>query len=282
MRVVILGSTGLLGSALTDVFSKSSCDTIGLSHNEAEITDFLGLKTKLLKLEPDYVINAAGYTDAGACETSQDLACQINGYAVQGLAEICADLGSVLIHYSGDCVFGKIAEYTESSSALRPKDAYGYSKALGEAGIAKIYKLTQPPLKYYVIRTSWLFGENGDNFVADVIRLGESSAGEVPILINTLGKPTYTYDLARRTLDLINWQAACGIYHITNEGDCSPYGLASAIFKIKKWDTSRLVPVTRQEMPNNAASYPYPTTPLINTKLPPLRRWEDALKDYLL
>ncbi|MDD3042312.1 MAG: dTDP-4-dehydrorhamnose reductase [Methanosarcinaceae archaeon] len=259
VKTLILGSCGMLGQALCKVFPEA----VRLTHRDLELTDRQKVIASVKKIKPDVVINAAAYTDVEACEEKRGLAFRVNGHGPGYIAEACAGTGAILVHFSTDYVFdGSKKEYVESDPP-NPINVYGQSKLLGESKIAGNMK------NYRIIRTSWLFGPGGKNFVETMLQLSEKM-DVVKVVNDQFGKPTFTSDLARKTGEIIGLKP--GIYHITNEGVCSWYEFASSII-------GNAFPCTSEEFPKNAKRPEY--SALLNTKTGPMNHWKEALKEYL-
>lgn len=256
---MILGSSGMLGTDLCNVFP----DALKFTRQELDITDRELVIRTITENKPNVVINAAAYTKVDQAEDEEELACAINGYAPGYIAEGCALAGARLIHYSTDYVFdGSKPAYIESDPT-NPINAYGRSKLLGEQEIAKHTD------NYMIIRTSWLFGKHGKNFVDTMLRLSPQME-TVKVVNDQFGKPTYTTDLALKTTEIIDMEP--GIYHITNDGSCSWHEFASAIIP-------NVIPCTSTEYPTKAQRPKYSV--LTNTKTTKLRNWGHSLKEYL-
>ena len=228
---------------------------------------------KISDLLPEIVINAAAYTAVDEAEQNKNLVYKINGCAVGFLATVCKEINAILVHFSTDYVFdGENHNGYKENHPYRPINIYGKSKALGEKMILDISP------KCYIIRTAWLFGKNGKNFVEIMLRLaGEKK--EIRVVNDQFGSPTYAKDLASEVKKLIESQGQYGIYHITNSGTCSWYDFAVKIFELSKLNL-KVRPVKSEKFPTPAKRPTY--SMLINTKLPPMRKWEEALKDYLI
>lgn len=249
----------MLGKDLSKVFP----DTIKLTHSELDITDEAQVSSTIERIKPEIVINAAAYTNVDGCEDNRELAFNVNGKALKYIAKSCSSAGAILVHYSTDYVFdGSQKEYIESDKT-NPINAYGQSKLLGEKNIIENMR------DYRIIRTSWLFGLQGKNFVETMLRLS-TEMENVRVVDDQFGKPTYTADLARKTSEIIGHSA--GIYHITNEGTCSWYEFASSIIE-------NVEPCSTEEFPRKAKRPKYSV--LVNTKTEPMRHWKEALKEYL-
>jgi len=216
MKILILGAKGMLGHDLMKVFG--AFWPLGLGINDLDITDVKKLTRKLKKLKPDVIINAAAYTDVDAAEKNKKLAQKINGQAVANLARLSLRLGAILIHFSTDYVFSgrKKQGYQESDLPETPLNNYGRSKLIGER---QINKLASQGLKYYLIRTSWLFGpashrHHHKNFVDTILKLAKNRK-MIKVVNDQFGSPTYTYDLALAVKNLLINKAPYGIYHLT-------------------------------------------------------------------
>ena len=261
IKTLILGAGGMLGTDLCKVFP----DAVKLTHDDIDITDKAHVIETIKCIGPDVVINAAAYTDVDGCEDedNRELAFDVNGRAPGYIAQGCSLVGAKLVHYSTDYVFdGSKKEYVESDST-GPINVYGESKLLGERNIIESMD------DYKIIRTSWLFGTHGRNFVETMRRLsGEMDT--VRVVDDQFGKPTFTADLAHKTVEIIGLEPS--VYHITNEGVCSWYEFASYVI-------DNVVPCSSNEFVRKAKRPTYSV--LVNTKTTPMRHWKEALSEYL-
>jgi dTDP-4-dehydrorhamnose reductase len=259
IKTIIFGANGMLGNDLCKFFP----DSIKFGHKDVDITDLDKVTDTLAEIRPDVVINAAAYTNVDGCEDEQEIAFVTNGEGPGYLAKACAESGAVLVHYSTDYVFdGSKKEYFESDTT-NPINIYGKSKLLGEKRISDQME------DFRIIRTSWLFGLKGNNFVNTMLELS-GKMETVKVVNDQFGKPTYTSDLACKTLEIID--KVPGIYHITNEGVCSWYEFSSAII-------DNVSPCSSAEFPRKARRPKYSI--LANSKTSPMRHWKEALRDYL-
>lgn len=259
IKTLIFGAGGMLGTELSAVFQ----DAIKLKHSDIDIRDKEKVMESIEMNRPDVVINAAAYNAVDDCEDNQELAFEINGKAPGYIAEGCARSGAIFVHYSTDYIFdGSKKEYTESDLP-NPINVYGRSKLMGEKNI--IEKMDN----YRIIRTSWLFGAHGKNFVDTMLKLSPQM-DTVRVVNDQFGKPTYAVDLAWKTTEIVGH--APGVYHITNEGVCSWYEFASAIIY-------NAFPCTSEEFVRKAKRPRYSV--LVNTKTTPMRHWRAALAEYL-
>jgi len=258
-NILILGAGGMLGRDLAAAFPGARL----CGHEDLDITDEAAVKVYICDMKPDLVINAAAYTNVDGCEDDPETAFTVNGDAPGYIAAACRAAGAVLVHYSTDYVFdGTKTEYVESDKP-NPINVYGASKLRGEQ------KIAENTDDYRIIRTSWLFGRHGKNFVETIRQLSKTNE-TVRVVTNQVGKPTYTADLARKTVEI----AGCppGVYHVTNDGVCSWYEFARAF-------APNVVPCTSDEFPRKAKRPAYSV--LVNTKTSPMRPWKEALEDYL-
>jgi dTDP-4-dehydrorhamnose reductase len=257
-KVLILGASGMLGHALPAVFP----DAI-LKGHELDITNKARIKSYIHSEKPAIVINAAAYTDVEGAEDGPELAFAVNARAAGSVAEACSETGALLVHYSTDYIFnGEKEEYFENDSP-DPLNVYGKSKLLGEQLIRDSHD------SYLIIRTSWLYGPHGKNFVDSMIALS-GQMEFVRVVNDQFGRPTYTKDLAAGTKEILGREP--GIYHLTNDGTCSWYEFARAIIP-------NAVPCPTAEFPRKARRPQYSV--LRSTKTRPLRHWREALADYL-
>jgi dTDP-4-dehydrorhamnose reductase len=256
--VVIFGASGMLGHALRQVFPRAV-----FKGREFDITDAARMRAFLIEHKPAVVINAAAYTDVEGCEENRDQAFDVNGRAPGHIAAVCHESGSLLVHYSTDYVFsGEKEEYFESDRP-DPINVYGESKLLGERLIQENHD------RFLIIRTSWLFGPHGRNFVDTMLALSRQM-DEVRVVNDQFGRPTYTKDLATASAGLVDREP--GIYHVTNDGTCSWYEFARAIIP-------NAVPCSSGQFPRKAKRPRYSV--LGSTKTRPLRQWLEALQEYL-
>ena len=258
-NVLILGAYGMLGRDLAAVFPSARL----CGHRDLDTIDEAAVRAYIPDAKPDLVINAAAYTNVDGCEDDPETAFAVNGDAPGHIAAACRAVGARLVHYSTDYVFdGSKTEYVESDEP-NPINVYGASKLRGEQNVARCMD------NYWIIRTFWLFGRHGKNFVETIRHLAQEN-GTVRVVSDQMGKPTYTVDLARKTAEI----AECppGIYHITNDGVCSWHEFARAF-------APNVVPCTSDEFPRKAKRPAYSV--LVNTKTSPMRPWNEALEDYL-
>ena len=280
-RILIIGSHGMLGQELVKIFETDmNWEVFGYDRDEIDIASSESLQKKIKEIEPAAVINACAYNAVDKCETDEiefELAKKINGYGPGILAKIAKTQDIPIVHYSTDYVFdGEKGEYAEGDKPM-PISNYGRSKLLGEE---EIQKNTD---QFYLIRTSKLFGKPGKSpmskksFFDTMIALSKDHS-TLKVVDEEKSCFTYTVDLARETKAMLEEKIPFGIYHIINEGACTWYEAAGELFKLAKIDVE-VIPVSSAEFPR-AAKRPNSSV-LLNTKLKPLRKYTEALKEYL-
>jgi dTDP-4-dehydrorhamnose reductase len=257
-KILVLGAYGMLGHALQEAFPGAV-----LRGSDLDITDEKMITRFIRKQSPTVVINSAAYTDVDGCEDNREHALAVNGEAPGYIAKACNDTGAILVHYSTDYVFDGSKKQFREDDPTNPINVYGESKQLGERNIIKYSD------NFRIIRTSWLFGKHGKNFVDTILTLSRQM-NEVRVVDDQVGKPTYTVDLVEATKKIISFDT--GIYHVTNDGTCSWYEFACAFI-------DNAIPCSSAEFPRKAKRPAYSV--LENTKIAPLRHWRDALKDYI-
>ena len=274
MKILITGAYGMLGSDLREVLKNHELIVTGSKDlditNEENVIDFIDENS------PDIVINAAAYTAVDDCETNYDEAYAVNAIGPKNLAIACKKQDVPLVHISTDYVFdGSKRTPLLENDALGPQSAYGKTKLEGEKFIQEYTD------KYFILRTAWLYGIHGNNFVQTMLSLAENH-DEITVVDDQIGSPTYSLDLAVSIANLLN-SDKYGIYHLTNEGECSWYEFSKRIFELSNVDV-KVLPVTTEEFPRPAPRPHYSV--LSNQKwikagFPPMRKYEEALSDYL-
>lgn len=270
--ILVVGANGMLGRDLTGILGER-CRGIDLP--DIDITDILSVERNLKAIRPSVVINCAAYTDVDGCESSIETAMQVNGEAVAYLAMTTREIGARLVHVSTDYIFdGKKNSPYGEDDLPGPLNIYGESKLAGELNA----DINPDNL---VIRTQWLYGLHGKNFVETMLRMGKEKS-ELSVVDDQTGAPTWTVDLAEGIIRLIE-KGCRGTYHLTNSGSTTWNGFARAIF-----DESGL-PVSLRPMTTDQLNRPA-RRPLFSTlncgkyerdtgfRLPP---WRESLKEYL-
>lgn len=260
----------MLGQALQREFAGE--ELTAWDKEDLDITDQEQVMAKITAAAPEVIINAAGYTAVDAAEENRDLALAVNGEAVGSIATAARESGATVVHYSTDYVFSgqKADGYAEDDQSGPAVNVYGESKLAGEQALQK------SGARWYLLRTAWLYGPGGKNFVDTMLRLGHERP-ELRVIHDQHGSPTYTRDLAAATRTIITGYEP-GIYHVTNSATATWYEFAVKIFEL----TDNPIPVT----PITSAEYPLPAkrptySMLQNTKGPEVRDWQEALKEYI-
>lgn len=282
-KVLIIGAKGMLGQELAKVFgADKNYQVFRWDLEDIDITYEPQIKVKILKLAPEIIINAAAYNAVDKCEEPAEfeIARKINGLAVGYLAQFAKKLSAVFVHYSSDYVFdGRKKEGYQEDDKPSPISRYGRSKLLGEK------KVQEAGGKFYLIRLQKLFGLSAKSAAAkksffETMLVLAKIKKEMQIVDEELANFTYAPDLAVRTKYLIENGLPCGIYHITNEGrPVTWYGAVKILFELAGKKDIRLIPVPAEKFPRPAKRPKY--TVLLNTKLPPLRPWPEALREFL-
>lgn len=271
MKVLITGAKGMLGQAMLDVFADH--ETVGVDLAEMDITKPQDISRTLELYRPTAVINCAAFTAVDDCETKEELANRVNGTAVGYLAKATEVQKIPLVHISTDYVFSGTNPdgYAENYPPGPPVNAYGRTKLHGEQQVA------QHASRYYLVRTSWLYGAGGKNFVETMLTLGKTKP-ELNVVNDQHGKPTLTRDLAGFVKRLLIEHAPYGLYHGVNEGATTWFDFTQEIFR----QTGIATPVAACPSTEYLRPAKRPTwSILLNTKRPPLRPWPEALRDYL-
>lgn len=278
MNILIIGAGGMLGHDLVTAFAEH--DVIVADLPEWDITNEQNLKSKLQGCKLDLVINSAAFTDVEGAEDKKDLAFAVNANGVLNLAKICNELDATLLHISTEYVFsGDKKEGYNEEDQTSSLNIYGQSKEQGEKYLVENCK------KFYLIRSSWLFGRalqkgkpRGKNFIDKIIELGQNQE-EVKVVNDQFGKPTFTKDLSQGIKSIVLNKELFGIYHLVNEGVTTWHDLAQEAFNLSGLST-KLLPVSSNDFPSKVKRPKFSI--LNNNKLPKLRPWQEAVKEYLL
>jgi dTDP-4-dehydrorhamnose reductase len=227
-RVLVFGASGQLGTCLKIVAERSgNLELVFPEEGAANILNVALLENMLIEVKPDYIINCAAYTAVDKAEDEVDLARKVNRDGAGNLAKLCDQYEVVLVHVSTDFVFeGNLPQLLTEDDVAKPVNVYGLTKLEGELAIAEHLG------EYFILRTSWLYSEYGNNFVKTMLKLG-AEREELKIIADQVGTPTYAIDLANVILHIIESQSrAYGLYHYSNEGLTSWYDFAKCIFKL--------------------------------------------------
>lgn len=276
MKVVVTGAKGQLGQDVVKQLAKDNHEVIGTDRDDLDITNEKDVLAFISEIKPDVILHCAAYTNVDAAETDEETAYQINALGTEYLAKAAKANDAKMLYISTDYVFdGTATEPYEVDQPTKPLGAYGRTKFAGEELLKKHLD------RYFIVRTAWVFGVGGNNFVKTMIRLGEER-GEVGVVHDQVGSPTYTVDLAALMLDLMVTDQF-GTYHATNSGVCSWYDFAVEIYKQAGLEV-KVNPLTSDEFPRPAKRPSYSVLSkkrLEEQGFTPLRDWKEALAAYL-
>lgn len=276
MKVLVTGVRGQLGHDVVKELEKRGIEAVGVGSDEMDITDAGGVDRVIRQAAPDAVINCAAYTAVDAAEENEELCREVNAEGPRNIAKVCKELDIKMVQISTDYVFdGKGERPWEPDDACRPVSVYGRTKYEGELAVQEILE------KYFIVRIAWAFGINGKNFVKTMLDLAKTH-DVVRVVDDQFGSPTYTYDLAKLLADMVVTEKY-GVYHAANEGDCSWYEFACAIFEEAGVEIKAL-PVSTKEYgakANRPANSRMSKEKLTENGFERLPHWRDALRRYL-
>ena len=279
MIVLVTGVKGQLGFDVVNELTKRGHEAVGVDIAEMDITDKLSVDTVISSVRPQAVIHCAAWTAVDAAEDNEDKVRAVNATGTKYIAEACKDVGAKLMYISTDYVFdGQGSEpWQPDCKDYRPLNVYGKTKLEGELAVAGTLE------KYFIVRIAWVFGVNGKNFIKTMLSVGKTH-DTVRVVNDQIGTPTYTYDLARLLVDMIETDKY-GYYHATNEGGyISWYDFTKEIYRQAGYAT-KVIPVSTQEYGLSKAARPFNSrldkSKLIEKGFKPLPAWQDALARYL-
>ncbi len=267
MKVLVTGAKGMLGQDLCPILEDEGYEVIETDIDSLDITNIKNVEDVLKSNMPDFVIHCAAYTNVDKAEEDTENAEKINIQGTQNIAQVCKKLNITLVYISTDYVFDgtKTGKYLPSDKP-NPQSIYGKTKLGGEKAVMQCEK-------YYITRTSWLYGHHGKNFVETMISLKDK---DLKVVDDQIGCPTWTVELSNGIVKLIEEQAPYGIYHVCGSGYTSWYGFAKKIFELCNLKVN-LSPCTTDEFPRPAKR---PKNSIMeNNKI--CRNWETALKEYI-
>jgi dTDP-4-dehydrorhamnose reductase len=275
MKTLVTGARGMLGTDLLPVLREAH-EVIGVDVDDFDLTSPEAIG-QVVRIAPDVVVNLAAFTDVDGCETHIDEAYAVNALAARNVALACQQCGAAMLHLSSDYVFdGEKPEPYYEWDSPNPLSAYGKTKLAGEYYVQHLLD------HFYIVRTAWLYGRRGKNFVETILKAARET-GDLQVVNDQQGSPTYTRDLAQ-ALALLVPSGLFGIYHVTNSGACTWYGYTLRILALAGMKHA----VVR---PTDSAAYVRPARRPKNSRLhdfvwrrafrEPLRHWEEGLKDYL-
>jgi dTDP-4-dehydrorhamnose reductase len=293
MVVLVTGSTGQLGQSLQFIAPKfPEIDFVFCSSSDLDITNLESCQAVFLKIKPNYCINAAAYTAVDKAESEPEKAYLINVIGARNVAEVCKTYNTILLHISTDFVFDGNRVVTSSAVEMpytendnpNPTGVYGQTKLDGEKAIQAVFE------NYYIIRTSWVYSQFGNNFMKTMLRLA-SERDSISVVNDQIGTPTNAVDLAGILIKIIchpersrgfgrGTASNFGIYHYSNEGHCSWYDFAKKIFEINHKDID-LKPIPTSSFPTPAKRPKYSVldkTKIKSTFGLEIKNWEESLK----
>ena len=280
MNVLVTGSNGQLASSIKDLAKQyDGLNFIYTDYQELDICNLKQLDSFFKSnIKIDYCINCAAYTAVDKAETDVDKAFEINAQGAKNIALVCSEYDTILIHISTDFVFeGNKTEPYKETDIPNPINVYGASKLKGEVEIQKTLE------NYFIIRTSWLYSEHGNNFMKTMLKLSETR-DEISVVSDQIGSPTYAGDLAEVILNIINSNnKSFGLYHYSNEGQGSWYDFAKAILESYKYATS-VIPISSSQYlaaarrPKHTVLGTEKVKAIFNIQIP---KWEVSIKKVI-
>lgn len=288
MVILVTGAKGQLGSQIINIVNNGrselgdipkevqEAEVIGIDVEELDITDLKSVREYLLTVKPDVVINPAAYTNVDGCESDEDTAFKVNALGPRNLAVVCEEIGAKLIHISTDYVFSGVGEKPLKEYELTaPLSVYGKTKLKGEEYVREFCS------KYFIVRTAWLYGYNGNNFVYTIMKYAKEK-GKLNVVDDQRGNPTNAEDLAHHVLKLAVTEEY-GIYHCTGTGECSWYEFACKIVDLSGIPCE-VTPCTSEEFKRPAPRPAYSS--LDNMMLrctvgDEMRDWQEALEIFM-
>ena len=277
MKVLVTGVKGQLGHDVMNELASRGIEGFGVDVEEMDITSKEACENVITRAKPDVVIHCAAYTAVDAAEDNLELCRKVNAEGTRNIAKVCKALDIKMMYISTDYVFNGGGERPwEPDDHREPLNVYGLTKYEGEISVE------QNVSRYFIVRIAWVFGVNGKNFIKTMLRLGKEK-GAVSVVDDQIGSPTYTYDLARLLVDMIQTDKY-GRYHATNEGLCSWYEFACEIFRQAGMDEVKVTPVdssgfpAKAKRPQNSRMSKEKLTENGFERMP---SWQDALGRYL-
>jgi dTDP-4-dehydrorhamnose reductase len=276
MKVLVTGARGMLGQDLVPILREHGHEVSGFGHAELDVTRLEQVRQVLTAQRPDVVIQSAAYTNVDGAETQLEAAFAINAAGTQHVALACQALGIPLLYVSTDYVFdGALGRPYLESDATNPQSVYGRSKLAGELHVQQLLR------QFYIVRTSWLYGRHGKNFVETMRRLGREKP-ELAVVADQFGSPTWTVPLSHAIARLIQ-TGRYGVYHATGRGETTWHGFTEKILALEGLST----PVKRLSTAELGRPAPRPAYSVMRNLnlelagLPLLPPWEESLQSYL-
>lgn len=287
VRIAITGARGQLGMELVEVLSRRAQTTeaksewgneiVAYGSTELDITDGAKVLKVIEGVRPDVVIHAAAFTNVDGCEAEPDKAYLVNAIGARNVAVACGEVGAAMLYVSTDFVFdGEKREPYREFDEARPLSVYGKSKLAGEKYVASLLP------RHYIVRTSWLYGRHGKNFVKTVLNLAATQP-ELRIVSDQVGSPTYAKDLAEIIARLVR-TPFFGVYQVSNSGSCSWHEFACTILRLAGRAEIPVRPISSAELDRPARRPPYSVMSRQAVEVTlgvTMRPWQEALAEYL-
>jgi len=277
--ILVIGAKGMLGRDLLPLLQASFIgrEVIGWDIEEIDIREEKSTRSKIETLNPETVINIAAYTDVDGCEKNRDAAFQVNAEGMKHIVLGAKGCGAKVVYLSTDYIFdGRKKEPYLETDLPNPLSVYGRTKLKGEEVLQKGID------DHLIIRTQWLYGRHGKNFVASVLRQAKEKRS-LTVVDDQTGSPTYTVDLSRAITGLLEHNSR-GIFHVANQGNCTWYTFSQAVLKFAQVEGVTLTPISTEALGRPAVR---PSYSVLDTQKferetgMRLRHWADALKDHL-
>lgn len=276
MKILVTGVKGQLGYDVVNEAESRNITAVGVDIEEMDITNAEQVESVIKEGNYDAVVHCAAWTAVDKAEECVDACRKVNALGSENIAKVCEELDIPMMYFSTDYVFdGKGETPWNEYDERHPLNVYGQTKYEGELAVEKLKK-------HFIVRIAWVFGKNGNNFIKTMLRLGKER-GAVSVVNDQIGSPTYTYDLAKLVVDMIQTDKY-GTYHATNEGLCSWYEFACEIFKQAGMNDVEVTPVDSNAFPVKATrpkNSRMNKTELDKNGFNRLPSWQDALNRYL-
>jgi dTDP-4-dehydrorhamnose reductase len=280
MKWLIAGASGQLGRSIQKELALRGIDFLALSSSQLDITKSLGVFQLVDFIKPTVVINAAAWTDIEKAEKSESDAYLVNALGAENLARAAKMVGACLVQFSTDYVFSGVRTTPWTENALHsPLSVYASTKSKGE----KLVESTLPTSSY-IVRTAWLYSEFNKNFVKSMLAMALNGVGEVKVVNDQTGQPTFAGDLAKQVVDLVLSNAPAGIYHGTNSGHATWFEFAQEIFQLAGAEAKRVIPISTNEYPSIIGRPTYSVLShdsWANTTVPAMQDWRIALAEAM-
>lgn len=276
-KILVTGAEGQLGTDLVKILKVTGYDVLGMGKSELDITNEKKVHHIVSSLKPDIIIHCAAYTQVDKAEAEPDYAYLINGIGTRNITLAAERIGAKLVYISTDYVFdGSATLPYHEFSPVSPINVYGSSKLAGEMMVRDFHS------RFFIVRTSWVFGVKGNNFVKTMIQLSKEKE-QLKVVNDQIGSPTYTVDLCNCIMQLVE-SDKYGIYHVSNSGSCSWFEFAREIFS-QTQNNIKLEPCTTEEFPRPAKRPKYSVLDHMGLRInafDPMPDWKDGLTRFLL